>query len=154
MQLDNLQIFDTATAVTNTSVASAFILDLAVARDLGAGERINGIIFANQAFAGVGSTATINIQVQVSTASAGTYSTILESGTLTSASLGQTTATARVWSFTLEKNNQNLQGQRYMRLNYVHPGSGTAFTSGTFYSFLLDGCDNYTSYPSGFTVTN
>lgn len=155
MQLDAFQIFDTATAVTNTSVASANILDLLAARDLGPGERINGIVICNQAFAATGTTATINIQVQVSTATNGTWSTILESGVLNSASLGGSgTGTTRAWDFTLAKNNQALGGQRYMRLNYLYATGSTAFASGTFNAFLLDGGDFHQYYASGFTVSN
>ena len=155
MQLDNLLLFDTATAVTSTTVASANIIDLAIARDLGPGERIQGIVLCNQAFlAGTAGASTINIQVQVCTSTNGTYSTILESGALGTSSLGATTATTRAWAFSLTQNNQGLQGQRYMRLNYSAVISTTNFSTGSFQSFLLMGADMPVYYPSGFTVSN
>lgn len=151
MQLDNFQIFDTATVITNTSVASANILDLAAARDLGPGEGIKGIVLNNTTFGPSTNTGTVNIQVQVSTSTSGTWSTILESGALGTSALN--VSGGRIWDFTLAKNNQGLNGQRYLRINYSSTPVN-AFTTGSVGAYLLNEPEKNVYYPSGFTVTN
>lgn len=156
MILDNNLIFDTATAVTSTTVVSANVIDFAAARDMGPGEDIIGIVLCNQPFlAGTAGSSTVNIQVQVCTTSAGTYSTILESGNLGTAALGATTATTRAWAFKLAQNNQGLNGQRYMRLNYSATINTTNFSTGSFQAFLIQGGDLDVYYTSGIgTISN
>lgn len=153
MLLDQNLIFSTADSpTTGATNASGFILDLVSARDLGPGERLTGIVLATSSFGNSANTATLNIQVQVSTATNGTWSTILESGTLSTANLQATTGTENNWAFSLTQNDKGLQGQRYMRLNYSI--GGTTFNSGTLSAYLLVEGDLHQYYASGFTATN
>ena len=132
-----------------SSQASTNILDLANARDMGAGRSgmpLNVVVIVTTAFAGGTS---LNIQFQGSTDSS-TWTTYAESGAVPTASL---TAGSHVFSISIPRVDPVSGAKpRYLRLNYVCVGN---MTGGAVISSL--GADDSLSsglYAPGFTVAN
>ncbi len=143
MILDGLLLLDTASAITATA-ASANVIDLLNARDIGAGEPIALMCLVGTAFTTTNS-ATLNIQYQSSTDNS-TYTTIIETGALAAAVL---TANSKQFQTYIPRDPIT---HRYIRLNYV-VGTGV-FSAGTVTSGLVPMRDDNPSYPPGIVISN
>lgn len=149
MIVDGNLIFDNpGVAITNATVQSNNVIDLGVARDIGAGDdpSLKLAVIVGAAFT-TSNSATLNIQLQASPDDSN-WTTIIETGPLTAAQL---LANIKVF-----KTDVPLTGiaNRYLRLQYVVAAS-TAFTAGNigFAGIVLNRSD-ILNYPSGINAYN
>lgn len=153
MILDKLLEFDaTGTAITVTA-ASTNVVDLGVARDMGAGDDPSLVIFftAITALLSAGAT-TLTVDVQGSTDNS-SWTSMVSTGAIGKASF---TAGAKI-SLDVPRLIPGQSKPRYLRLNYT-VATGP-FTGGTIAAYMVlddhlnTGLNNY-GYAPGVTVSN
>ncbi|WP_425066982.1 Bbp16 family capsid cement protein [Reyranella sp.] len=141
MMYDKLNTFGTDQAVTTTA-ASADIVDLGAARDMGNGEPLELVILVTQSVTAAGA-ATVTFTLETDD-NAGFSSPVVlaNSGAIGKAALGAGTEVLRV--------KVPLDAERYLRTNYT-VATGP-LTAGTFTAFLAHDRQASRAYASGFTV--
>lgn len=148
MILDGALLFDSATAVTAATgtQASANVLDLLNARDIGAAHWPDLKLLAQviQAFAGGTS---VSLALQGSTDNV-TYTTMLTSAAFT---LGSLTAGSRLADISVPRPAPGQAMPRYLRLLYTTVGT---HTQGTITAGIVLDRQDWSAYPPGITISN
>lgn len=141
MILDKSLELSLAQAVTTTAL-SVNVIDIAAARNIGAGEDLFLYIRVGAAAQAAGA-ATVNFQLQTDSNSAmGTAVTVLDSGAIPKASLGGNS----VLKFRLP----STAFRQYLALNYL-VATGP-LTAGDFSAWICSDAPDTTTYASGFVV--
>lgn len=142
MILDSSLQLCLAQAVTATALSSN-VIDIGSARNIGAGEDLYLYIQTNIA-ATAGGNATVNFQLQTSTASAmNNPVTLLDSGAIPIASLGGNSC--------LKLKLPTSQAfQEFLGLNFLVTNG--PLTAGAFSAWIARNVDDTAAYPSGFNI--
>ena len=141
MILDKSLELSLAQAVTATAL-STNVIDIAAARNIGAGEDLFLYIRVGAAAAASGA-ATVNFQVQTDSSSAmGTATTVLDSGAIPKASLGANSA--------LKFKLPSAAFKQYLALNYLVAAG--PLTAGDFSAWIATDVQDNATYAGGYTV--
>jgi len=141
MILDKTLELSLAQAVTATA-PSTNVIDIAAARNIGAGEDLFLYIRVGAAATAAGA-ATVSFQVQTDSSPAmGTAVTVLDSGAIPKASLGSNTA--------LKFKLPSAAFKQYLALNYL-VATGP-LTAGDFSAWIATDVQDNATYAGGFTV--
>lgn len=150
MILDGALLFDSVSAITAASgtQASANVLDLLNARDMGIGDNpsLKLLVQVGTAFAGGTSLAA---KLQGSTDNV-TY-TDMPVATPTALTLGALTAGARILDVDLPRPSSGQSMPRYLRMLYTTVGTHSA---GTVTSGIVLDRQDQVSYPAGINISN
>ncbi len=141
MILDAQNLFSSAQAVTSSAV-STNVIDLGVARDIGAGEELELYVLVTEAAAAAGA-ATVNIQVVTDDNSAmSSPAVIYDSG-----AIGKATLAA---GYEMKLRLPRGPYERYLALNYsVSTGP---LTAGKFTAGIVTGVYDTKTYPAGYAI--
>lgn len=146
MKVDAQNRFSDAQTVTTGSengVASTNVIDLGVARDIGAGKDIYLVVQVDTALTGAGDTCKVELRTD-------------DNSGMNSATVIQTVGTFPANSAAGTRLVQKLQPgaayERYIDLLYTAAGSG-ALESGAFTAFLTDSVDTLKVYAKGYTIS-
>lgn len=164
MLMDNFLLFEPTAGTAITSGApSTNVIDLLNARDIGIGDDPAVkllVLVVGQSFA-TGSSSKLNTQVQGApgASSAGTWTTIVETGDIGAASLASGTEVMNIdFPSILRKGNNVGFGTpannmiRLLRLNWSI--GTTSFSAGSITAGLILDRDDIVAYPPGVTITN
>ncbi len=145
MIIDRQNQVSSAQALTSGTILSNDTIDLGMAFDVGAGDRMQVTINVNEAFA-----SGTSVQPQVITSTAANLSSPTVLASLPALTLAQLTAGAS-FVFPIPETNPQGRGQRYLGVRYVLIGT---FTSGAVTTAIVkDAQHTGKIYTGGYSVT-
>jgi hypothetical protein len=144
MITDRQNQVSSAQALTTGTIVSTDTIDLGVARDVGAGERLKLVINVDTVFAGGTS-----VQPQIITSAAANLGSPTVLASMPALTLAQLTAGAS-FVFPMPETNPQGRGQRYLGVQYVIVG--TFSTGAVTSSFVVDAQHTGKQYATAFTV--
>lgn len=147
MYVDAQNLFSDAQSVTTGSengVLSTNVIDLGVARDLGAGEDIYVVVSIDTAMTSSGSDDTLLVELVTDAYAALNSPTLVQE-------IGIFPAVSAAGTQLIAKLAPSSAYERYLGLRYT--AATGPLTAGAFTAFLTKDIERYRSYPNGYTIS-